>query len=65
MAYNSRTEKAAEDFCQSIKVLASKPENLANLESYLIYHFQEWLERYANTPEGIAAEMKEFANMQF
>ena len=65
MAYNNRMEKAAEDFCQSIKALASKPENLANLEIYLTYNFQRWLEKYANTPEGIAAEMKEFANMQF
>lgn len=50
MAHNNRMEKAAEDFCQSIKALASKPENLANLESYLTYNFQRWLEKYANTP---------------
>lgn len=58
-----RMEKVAADFVEAIKTIAGKPENLNNLESYLTYHFPEWLEKYANTPEGLAAEMKEFANM--
>ena len=61
--YSERQEKAASDFCEAIKIIASKPENLANLESYLIYHFEEWLMKYANSPESMAAEMREFANM--
>ena len=56
-------EKAAADFVAAIKEIAGKPENLNNLESYLSYHFPEWLRKYANTPDGIAAEMKEFASM--
>ena len=56
-------EKAAAQFCEAIRALASKPENLENLECYLSYHFAAWLEKYANTPEGMAAEMREFANM--
>ena len=56
--------KAAEDFVNAIKTIANKPENLDNLESYLSYHFAEWLEKFANTPEGIAAEMREFAEME-
>lgn len=56
-------ETAAAQFCEAIQTLASKPENLENLELYLSRHFATWLEKYANTPEAIAAEMREFANM--
>ena len=57
------TNEAAQ-FCDAIRELASKPENLQNLESYLEYHFKAWLEKYANTPDGMAAEMSEFARME-
>ena len=55
--------RIAADFISAIKEIASKPENLDNLESYLSCCFPEWLEKYANTPEKLAAEMAEFANM--
>ena len=58
-----RMEKAAADFVAAIKEIAGKPENLNNLESYLSYHFPEWLRKYASTPDSIAAEMTEFASM--
>ena len=54
----------AAQFCNAIRELANKPENLQNLESYLERHFDKWLEKYANTPDGIAAEMSEFAEME-
>ena len=53
----------AAQFCNAIRELANKPENLQNLESYLEYHFDKWMEKYANTPEDIAAEMENFAQM--
>ena len=53
----------AAQFCNAIRELANKPENLQNLESYLGYHFDKWLEKYASTPDGIAAEMSSFAQM--
>ena len=56
------TNEAAQ-FCDAIRELANKPENLQNLESYLEYHFEAWLEKYANTPDGMAAEMSSFAQM--
>lgn len=56
--------RIAADFISAIKEIAGKPENLDNLESYLSYHFPEWLKKYANTPEKLAAEMAEFANME-
>lgn len=42
----------------------TKPDNLDNLESYLSRHFPEWVSRWANSPEDLAAEMKEFARME-
>lgn len=53
----------ASEFIQAIKTIAAKPENLDNLEIYLSHHFTEWLNKFANTPEGITSEMKSFAEM--
>lgn len=49
---------------EAIKRLAENPQSLENLQSYLSRHFPEWLERYANTPEKIAAEMLSFADVE-
>ena len=57
------TSEAAQ-FCNAIRELANKPENLQNLESYLEWHFDKWMEKYANTPDGIAWEMSNFAQME-
>ena len=56
-------EKIAKQFIQAIKILSEKPQNLDNFECYLSHHFPEWLEKFANTPEGITSEMKNFAEM--
>lgn len=57
-------EQTAQQFIEAIKTIASKPQNLDNLEIYLTYHFPAWLEKFANTPEGITAELKAFAEME-
>ena len=57
-------EEQAIQFCNAVRTLANKPENLSNLESYLTYNFDKWLTTWANTPENLAAEMKEFAEME-
>ena len=54
----------AAQFCNAIRELANKPENLQNLESYLEYHFDKWLEKYASTPDCMAVEMSDFAQME-
>ena len=56
-------EQTAKQFCEALRTIAGKPENLDNLESYLSYHFAEWMNKYANTPENITAELKNFADM--
>ena len=57
-------EHTAAQFVAAIKTIAAKPENLENLELYLGYHFPEWMQKYANTPETITAELREFAEME-
>lgn len=57
-------EQTAKEFCNALRTIAGKPENLENLESYLSYHFAEWMNKYANTPENITAELKSFADME-
>ena len=54
----------AAQFCNAIRELSNKPENLQNLETYLEWHFDKWLEKYASTPDCMAAEMSEFARME-
>ena len=56
-------EHVAKQFVTAIKTIAEKPENLENLEFYLSRHFATWLEKFANTPEDITCEMREFAEM--
>ena len=57
-------EQTAKEFCNALRAIAGKPENLDNLENYLSYHFAEWMNKYANTPENITAELKSFADME-
>ena len=54
----------ASEFIKALQTLTDKPENLRNFETYLTYHFPEWLEKYANTPGAITAELKAFAEME-
>lgn len=56
-------EQEAKQFCEAIKTIAEKPENLENLELYLSMHFATWLEKFANDPGSITAEIKAFAEM--
>lgn len=57
-------KRTAAQFVNAIKTIAEKPDNLDNLERYLAYHFDKWLEMWANTPETITAEMRNFAEME-
>ena len=57
-------DKLALEFVKAIKTLAEKPDNLDNFECYLSHHFDVWMEKYANTPENLTAEIKMFAEME-
>lgn len=56
-------EQDAARFVEAIKALASNDTALENLECYLSHHFAVWLEKFANTPQGISEEMKEFSTI--
>ena len=62
--FNNDNEKAAEVFIKAIELIANKPDNLSNLQSYLDYHFPEWLKKYASTPSDLASELLDFATME-
>ena len=57
-------EECAKVFVEAIKTIVSKPDNLDNFESYLSYHFDVWMEKFANSPEGLTSEVKHFAEME-
>lgn len=57
-------ETTAKQFVEAIKTIAAKPDNLNNLECYLSHHFPEWLQKWANTPETIVSELRNFAEME-
>ena len=59
----SNTE-CAKVFIEAIKTIAEKSENIDNLQCYLENHFDVWMEKCAHTPEGLAYEMKSFAEME-
>ena len=63
--YLNINEVYAKIFCDAIRTIAEKPENINNLESYLTHHFTGWLNKYGNYPEDLAMEMKMFAEMEF
>lgn len=57
-------EELAERFVEAIKRIATKEENLENLQSYLSMHFEIWIERFARTPLAIVCELEEFAKLE-
>ena len=57
-------EELAKRFIEAIKRIATKEENLNNLQHYLSIHFEQWLERFAKTPLAIVCEIESFADME-
>ena len=57
-------EELAKVFVEAIKTMVSKPDNLQNFEWYLERHFDVWMEKFANSPEGLTSEVKHFAEME-
>lgn len=48
----------------AILEMASNPSSLENFESYLSFHFAEWLDKWANDPDSMACELKEFSKIR-
>ena len=62
MTFNQK-EKLAQELCNAIRKLAADEDSLNNFESYLTYHFDTWIKKWANTPEGLTCELKHFSEM--
>lgn len=61
----TENEKLAMRLIAAIQKMTS-PDNfdaLNNFESYLGNHFDKWLAKFADTPEGLVNEFETFANM--
>lgn len=58
-----RYEELAHEFCESIKKLANNEDALNNMESYLSYHFDSWMKKWAYDPDSITVELENFAKM--
>lgn len=63
--WSKENQENAMKFCNAIRLMATKPDNINNLESYLTCHFDEWLEKYGNDPENLASELELFAGFIF
>ena len=57
-------EKEAKMLCDAIRKFNKNENALDNLEFYLSIHFERWLEQFANTPEGLTTELKNFSEIQ-
>ena len=60
----TNNEADAKVLCEAIKRLAENDFALENLECYLSYHFDKWLDRFANTPEKLAWEFDQFSRIE-
>lgn len=53
--------REARTLIHSIQRMNSSKHALLNFQAYLECHFGEWLQKYANTPEDLAAEVEAFS----
>ena len=56
-------EKQAKELCDALRDMAKSDFSIDNFESYLSRHFDVWMSKYANTPDGLANEFRTFANI--
>ena len=56
-------QNEARQVADAVRELASHADALDNFELYLSAHFGEWLAKFANTPESMAGELREFASI--
>lgn len=56
-------ENEAKVFAEAIRAFAKNEDALDNFECYLSSHFDTWLQKFADTPEGISEELNSFAHI--
>lgn len=56
-------EENAEYMKRALDNFVEHPERIDNFVSYLSLHFSVWVQKYANTPDGIANEFLSFSQI--
>ena len=56
-------QNEARQVADAVREMVANPDALDNFELYLSAHFGEWLAKFANTPESMAGELREFASI--
>ena len=54
----------ARRFCKAVETLGKDEERLENLQFYLERFFNTWWDKWANSPEGLTAELEHFAEIE-
>lgn len=54
-------EQEATDLAAAIRKLATDPKALDDMESYLSYHFANWLQMWCQRPKDMVHEFQRFA----
>ena len=57
-------EKEAMIFSEALKNFAKNPDAIDNIENYLSYHFETWIEKYAKDPYSMASDLLHFSKIQ-
>ena len=60
-----KNEKLASEFIEALKVLVNDEQKLYNFECYLLHHFNTWMIKFANNPESLVSEIKEFSKIEY
>ena len=61
---NNQNKTNAETMKKALENFSNHPERIDNFISYLENCFSVWFEKYASTPEGSAAELLYFSEIE-
>lgn len=61
---NRKHEELAARFCAAMKKMCDNSGSLENFQNYLSWHFDVWMQEYANDPEGLTHELETFAEIE-
>ncbi len=59
MNYDTQAERTIE----ALRKMLSNDFATGNFKMYLSNHYAEWLDKFANTPDGMATELEQFASI--
>lgn len=60
----TNNEKNAKILCDAIKKMVNNENAINNFQSYLEFHFDKWMQKYAYDPDGLTTEFKNFSETE-